>query len=151
MTQLADTMRNASQKQFATFYVDEQLVGLDIDNVREINKVLDLSRVAKAPACVRGIANLRGDVITVIDLRTVLGMQQAPITAETANVVVTSEGETIGLIVDRVADILSIPNGDMLPPTSNIKGIAERVVHGVVPLKDELLVILDQEEILRRL
>jgi purine-binding chemotaxis protein CheW len=136
------------EEQFATFYVGNILLGVDIRQVQEINRQLEVTHVPHAPRCVRGVINLRGEVTTVVDLRTVLGLSSAKVTRETRNLIVHSQGESIGFLVDRISDILTLKSDQISPPPSNIDGIQGRFFEGVHTLESEILVILDIEEAL---
>ena len=103
-----EPLTDVDEHQYATFYVGDLLLGVDIRQVQEINRQLDVTKVPQAPKCVRGVINLRGEVTTVIDLRTILGIEQAEVTRASRNLIVNSEGESIGLLVDRISDILNL-------------------------------------------
>jgi len=138
----------AATTSFATFCVADTLIGVPIDQVEEINHNLELTRVPHAASWVRGVMNLRGAVVTVIDLRVVLGMEPTEITRKTCNVVVRSEGEQIALLADCVADVVCTEAGDIEPPPANMVGADGRFFKGVYKLDRELLVILDVDAVL---
>ena len=150
MTTAIKTERDAvlSERQYATFYVGDILLGIDIQKVQEINRQLDVTEVPHSPDYVRGVINLRGDVATVVDLRTILGLPVAEVTRESRNLIVHSQGESIGFLVDRISDILTLQSDEIGPPPSNLDGIQERFFEGVHTLESEILVILDVEETL---
>jgi purine-binding chemotaxis protein CheW len=134
--------------QIATFHVGELLLGVDIREVQEINRQLEVTRVPKAPGFVRGVINLRGEVATVIDLRCVLGLPASGVSRDSRNLIVHSQGEAIGLLVDRIADILSLDDDDILPAPANVDGVDGRFFRGVYPVKDSIVVLLDVEQVL---
>lgn len=138
----------AGEQQYATFYAGELLLGIDIRLVQEINRQLDTTPVPNAPSHVRGVINLRGEVATVIDLRTVLGLDPAEDTRETRNLIVHSQGEAIGLLVDKISDILTLRPEEVATPPSNIKGVDSRYFRGVHTLESEIVVLLDVEQVL---
>ncbi|MBN2022135.1 MAG: purine-binding chemotaxis protein CheW [Pirellulales bacterium] len=129
--------------EFATFYVGDLLIGVNILQVEEINRHVTLTPVPHAPECVRGVINLRGEVVTVMDLRTILGLPRGEVTATTRNVVVNSRGEQIGLLVDRIADVVKAQGDNIEAPPANVGGVQGRFFKGVVKLDTELMVILD--------
>ncbi|MBN1910154.1 MAG: chemotaxis protein CheW [Pirellulales bacterium] len=138
----------AAGQEFATFYVADLLLGVNILQVEEINRHVTLTPVPHSPDYVRGVINLRGEVVTVVDLKAILGLPEGEITKDTRNVVVNSKGEQIGLLVDRIADVVKAP-GDMIePPPANLGGVDGRYFKGVVKLQHDLLVILDVESAL---
>ncbi len=137
-----------SAKQYATFYVGDLLLGVDIHQVQEINRQLDVTSVPGAPDFVRGVINLRGDVATVVDLRTLLGLAETEKTRDTRNLIVHSGGEAIGLWVDRISDILEVSDHEINPTPTNLDGIDNRFFIGVYLLETELVVLLDIDQLL---
>jgi len=134
--------------QFSTFYVGDLLMGVDIRLVQEINRQVDVTPVPNAPRHVRGVINLRGEVATVIDLRTVLGLPEAEETRDTRNLIVHSQGEAIGLWVDRISDILSVRPDQISDPPSNVDGVDGKFFLGVHTLETDICVLLDVEQVL---
>ncbi|MCK4660728.1 MAG: chemotaxis protein CheW [Phycisphaerae bacterium] len=138
----------AGEAEIATFYVGNQLMGVNIQQVQEINRHVKVTAVPHALDCVRGVINLRGEVVTVVDLRTILGLEQTEISDQSRNVIVKSRDEKIGLLVDRIADVESIRTEETEPPPANVSGVDGRFFKGIHKLESELLVILDVEEVL---
>lgn len=134
--------------QVATFLVGELRVGVQIHCVQEITRQLALAHVAHAPACVRGVMNLRGDVVTVIDPRVVLGMSPAVCGKLSRNVIIQFDDELIGLWVDEVLDILSIPEADIEPPPANINSVDGRFFVGVYSQSGRIITLLDLDAVL---
>jgi len=139
----------SGEVQFATFRVDDLLLGADIRQVEEINRHLEMTPVPHAPGCVRGVINLRGDVVTVVDLRQILGLGATELSATTRNVIVNSRDERIGLLVDRIGDVVILSSDEIDPPPPNLNGADVRLFRGVYRLDGELLVILDVEAVLK--
>lgn len=136
------------EMQFASFHIGDLLLGVDIHQVREINRNLHISPVPHTPEAVRGVINLRGEVVTVIDLRRVLGLPPAEVTRATRNVIVNSEGERIGLLVDAVADVITCQAEDIDTLPENLSDLEQRLFAGVFKLEQGLLVVLKVEETL---
>jgi purine-binding chemotaxis protein CheW len=134
--------------QFSTFYVGDLLLGVDIRLVQEINRQVDVTPVPNAPSHVRGVINLRGEVATVIDLRTVLGLPAGEETRDTRNLIVHSQGEAIGLWVDRISDILTVTADEISAPPSNVDGVDGKFFKGVYTMDKEIVVLLDIEQVL---
>jgi len=135
-------------QQYATFYVGNLLLGIDISQVQEVNRQLDVTSVPQAPKCVRGVINLRGEVTTVIDLRTILGLKQTEVTAESRNLILNYKDETLGFLVDRISDILALRTDEINPPPTNINSIQGKFFLGVHALETEILVLLNLEAVL---
>lgn len=137
-----------TEMQFATFYVGDMLLGVDIQQVQEINRQLNVTEVPQSPDHIRGVINLRGEVTTVADLRKILGLPPGEVTREGRNLIVTSQGESIGFLVDRISDILTLRMDQIDPPPTNVDGVAARFFSGVHSMESEILVILNIEEAL---
>ena len=137
-----------TEMQFATFYVGDMLLGVDIQQVQEINRQLNVTEVPHSPVHIRGVINLRGEVTTVADLRKILGLPPGEVTHEGRNLIVTSQGESIGFLVDRISDILTLRSDQTDPPPTNVDGVAARFFSSVHSMESEILVILNIEEAL---
>ena len=135
--------------ELATFYVGDSLCGMDILKVQEINKLLEMTEVPLAPDYVKGILNLRGQIITVIDLGSKLKLLDTETNGETRNIIVNSNGEYIGLLVDRIGDVERTDEENIEPPPANIGSIQGRYFEGVFKKENSLIGILNIEEILK--
>ncbi|MEA1952728.1 MAG: chemotaxis protein CheW [Planctomycetota bacterium] len=133
----------AGEVEFVTFYVGNILIGADIRQVEEINRHIEVTGVPHSPDYVRGVINLRGEVVTVVDLRRILNLSPSKITKQTRTVVVHSKDEQIGLLIDRIADVIKAQTDEINPPPANISGVEGRFFKGVYKLETELLIILD--------
>lgn len=138
----------SGEVEFVTFYVGELLLGAEIRHVEEINRHVQVTPVAHAPAWVQGVVNLRGEVVTVLDLRQILGVGRIETGRSTRNVIVNADGERIGLLVDRIADVVTTQWGEIKSLPANLTGAHERFFQGVVELEHELLAVLDVEALL---
>lgn len=134
--------------EYVTFYVGDVLLGADIQDVQEINRYSEITRVPRAPETVCGVMNLRGDVVTVIDLCAVLGFSAATVTPTTRIVIVTAGDEKVGLLVDRVADVAEARDDQIEAPPANVDRIAGRFFNSVCRLEDGLLATLNLDEVL---
>ncbi|MEN6452280.1 MAG: chemotaxis protein CheW [Thermoguttaceae bacterium] len=134
--------------EFVTFYVGDLLLGAEICHVEEINRHVDVTPVAHAPEWVQGVVNLRGEVVTVLDLRYILGLGRTKIENSTRNVVVNAGGERLGLLVDRIADVVNTTWSNMKAPPANLTGAHGRFLEGIYELDRELLAVLNMEEVL---
>ncbi len=139
---------SSSEQEFCTFYVDNLLIGINIQQLQEINRHLDTTSVPHAPDFVRGVVNLRGEVVTVLDLRIILGMQSVEITDSCRNVIVNIDGEKNGLLVDKISDVVYANADEIESPPANISGVDGRFFKGVYKLESDLMVILDIAEVI---
>src|ERR1700758_5620949 len=98
----------ADQHQYCTFYVDGLYFGLDVLKVQEIIRYQDMTRVPLAPPVVRGLINLRGQIVTAIDLRRRLELSDRPAGQLPVNVVVHTDDGAVSLLVDEIGDVLQV-------------------------------------------
>jgi len=148
MRQDAD-QSSESTKELAIFQVGEMPCGLDTSQVREIIKNTQLTKVHLAPDYVKGVINLRGEIATVIDLRIKFGLTVTDKEKNTEIVVVRVASENIGLMVDRVRDVIWADKKEITPPPSNIGGVTGIYFEGIFKMKHELVSILNCEELLK--
>ncbi|MHB8928198.1 MAG: chemotaxis protein CheW [Bacillota bacterium] len=140
----------ATEDKFVVFQLGGEAYGVDINKVQDINPMTKITRVPRAPEFVEGIINLRGRVIPVIDLRKRFGLPPQEYTRSTVIVVAEVEGNTIGVIVDAVSEVLPIPRSVVEPPSPFIAGIDSDYLRGVAKLDDRLVILLDLERALSR-
>lgn len=144
-----NAMLNQNQSvELATFYVGEALCGMDILNVQEINKLMDMTKVPQAPGYVTGILNLRGQIVTVIDLGKKLGLSPTDLSESTRNIIVNADNEYIGLLVSRISDVVEAKWEKVEEPPANIGGVQSAFFKGVFKTKDRLIGILDVNKVL---
>ncbi len=134
--------------EMATFYVGKALCGMDILNVQEINKLMDMTTVPQAPDYVMGILNLRGQIVTIIDLGKKLNLGSTELSEMSRNIIVNSKDEYIGLLVTRISDVVEADLEKMEPPPANIGGVQGKFFKGVFKTKERLIGILDVEKVL---
>jgi purine-binding chemotaxis protein CheW len=142
------TETTGDELQLATFRLGDLRFGVDILEIQEINRQRDLTLVPHTPRHVRGVINLRGEVVTVLDLRQILGLGELEFTRDTRNIVLHSGEEPVGVLVDRLSDVVTIQASELQPPPANISGLDARFMLGVHQQEGELLVVLRIEEIL---
>lgn len=143
-------LTETSSLQVVAFRCGELLVGLELTDVQEINRIDTIAAVPEAPPHVGGVINLRGEVVTMIDLRIVLNQRTSDQDeADLHNVFVRSEGEVIGLITDGVSDIFAIRRNAIDVTPSNVNGAETAMIRGVhTRPSGELMVILDLPQVL---
>ena len=129
--------------QLVSFNIGDEEFGVDILQVQEINRMLEVTRVPNAPEYVDGVINLRGKVIPIIDLRRRFGMQRKVHDKHTRIVVVELSGKVVGFVVDAVKEVLRIPRSVTEPPPSIAGSVNEEYITGVGKLDDRLLILLD--------
>jgi len=147
VTQTAAALASQSTP-IAIFHVGRYVCGLMISSIQEINKNLLLTPVHEAPDYVRGIINLRGNIVTVIDLRRKLGLESVQLQASTRNVIVKLDKEMVGLLVDAVDDIVEIDPAGIKPTPAHLAKELGDAFEGVIQLEDELVAILELTHLL---
>ena len=148
MTTKSDARQKDGSVELATFYVGDALCGMDILKVQEINKLMEMTKVPQAPDYVTGILNLRGQIITVIDLGKKLGLTKIEFNEKTRNIIVNSGNEYIGFLVSHISDVVEAEWGKVEKPPANIGGVQGVFFKGVFKTTDKLIGILDAERVL---
>lgn len=135
--------------QLATFFLGEELFGVNTLHVQEILNYQEVTSVPLAPDYVKGLINLRGQIVTVIDLRGRLGFERLEDQTTSMNIIVNSDEGLMSLLVDNIGNVLDIPGDRLLPPPGTIRGVAVHYIQDVCQLEDELLIVLDLHSILQ--
>jgi len=131
------------EEQVVVFELAKETYGLEIARVREIITVPNITRVPGTPSFVRGIINLRGKVIGVVDLRRKFGLPEAAHGEESRVVVVEVDGETLGMLVDNVSEVLRIPSDNIEPPSPIIANVDADYLRGIAKMGGNLVMLLD--------
>ena len=148
MSQSSQTEIHSGTVELASFFVGEALCGMDILKVQEVNKLIEMTRVPQAPEYVLGILNLRGEIVTIIDLGKKLGLKSTELNHKTRNMIVNSNGEHIGLMVEQISDVIQAEWEKIEPPPANIGEVQGKYFTGVFKTEDRLIGILDVEKVL---
>jgi purine-binding chemotaxis protein CheW len=135
----------ADERQFCTFYLGDQYFGLDVLKVQEIIRYQAMTRVPLAHPVVRGLINLRGQIVTAIDLRRRLEMPDRAGGQLPVNVVVQTDDGAVSLLVDEIGDVLEVSERRFERPPETLRGTARDLIRGAYKLDDRLLLILDTE------
>ncbi|MGD0815339.1 MAG: chemotaxis protein CheW [Verrucomicrobiota bacterium] len=135
-----------STKQFCTFFVNGLFFGVEVLKVQEVIRYQEMTRVPLAPSTIEGLINLRGQIVTAIDLRRRLELALRQPGQLPMNVVVRSEDGAVSLLVDEIGDVVEIQDDIYERPPETLKGVARELVQGVYKLKERLLLILDTEK-----
>ena len=130
------------------FLLDGEEFGISIMEVREIIRMINITRLPKAPYFIEGVINLRGEVLPVVNLRKRFDVPENSVTDSTRIVIVEIEGEQVGLIVDSVSEVLRLSEDQIKPPPTNVAGIRTEFLQGVGKVDDRLLVILKMGKLL---
>jgi purine-binding chemotaxis protein CheW len=130
-------------RQFCTFHVGNLFLGIEVQQVQEVIRYLEMTRVPLAAAAVRGLINLRGQIVTAVDLRCRLGMPLRNREERPMNVVVRDGEHAVSLLVDRIGDVLELEDDLFETPPSTVKANVRELILGAYKLPRQLLLVLD--------
>ncbi len=130
-------------RQLCTFSIDQHLFGIDVLDVQEIIRQQETTRVPLASPMIHGLINLRGQIVTVIDLRQRLGLPPRANSAPPINVVVRSDDGATSLLVDEIGDMLNVEAESFETPPETVRGPVRDLMSGVCKLDGRLLLVLD--------
>ena len=136
-----------SEKRYASCRVGHLLVGVPVDAVQEVTASAELTPVPLAPAVVSGLMNLRGRIVTAIDLRRSLHLADRPVDQPAINLILRADGGSIGLQVDAVGDVLDVDEDDFEPPPGTLRGQLRELITGAYKLERGLLLVLNTERV----
>ncbi len=134
--------------QVVTFCIANQEYGIDIMKVQEIILMGEITQVPEVPVYIKGVINLRGNVIPIIDLRRRFNLAEEEVNEETRIIVVNVNKKTIGIVVDAVNEVLRTGHSEIEPPPSTIMGLGRDYLKGLIKLEKRLLILLDIDKIL---
>jgi purine-binding chemotaxis protein CheW len=132
-----------SERQYCTFFANGHLFGIEVHCVQEVIQFQNLTRVPLAPPMVRGLMNLRGQIVTAIDLRRRLSMPERPPEVRPLNVVLRTEDGAVSLLVDDIGDVMQVADLPFEEPPATLPGSAREVITGAYMLPDRLMLVLD--------
>lgn len=134
-------------QQFCTFHVSDLFLGIEVERVQEVIRDSYITPVPTAPPWIRGLINLRGQIVTAIDLGTRFGKTDR--SHESSTVLVLDAGSTLlSFVVDRAGDVVEVKEESFEPPPDTLKGEARRLIKGTYKLQKNLLLVLDVEHAL---
>jgi len=152
--------------QYSTFRLGDRLFGLDLMMIREINRILDITPVPHAAPHIRGLINLRGQIVTILDLAVRLGLPSREINEDSHNIILKTNSELAavhqsghsqqlatstdlaGFLVDAIGDVVEADDTSIEPPSANVSEAEGRFLAGVIKTDVGLLVLLDMHEVL---
>ena len=132
----------------STFFMGDTVWGINILKAQEVIRIVDVTRVHHAPDYIVGIINLRGKIVTIIDLAKKLNLTKLTITPISRIIIVQWKNEYIGFLVDKVSDVISAQKEKLIPPPSNINGTQGKYFEGVYQEDKQLIAILDVDQVL---
>lgn len=136
----------AQTHQFCTFYLDKLMFGVELEKVQEVVRYLEITEIPLAPRVVSGLMNLRGQIVTGIDLRRRLELADRPDGAAPMNVVIRSADGAVSLLVDEIGDVVEVTDESFERPPETLQGKVREVILGVHKLERHLMHVLNTEK-----
>ena len=134
-------------QQFCTFFLDGHVFGTPVPKVQEVLQHQEMTKVPLAPEVISGLINLRGQIVSAIDLRRRLGLVDRPAGQQPMNVVVRTNEGAVSLLVDEIGDVIDVQEDTLEDPPETLQGFGREVVTGVYKLSGRLLLALDIDRI----
>jgi purine-binding chemotaxis protein CheW len=134
------------KRQLCTFFLEGLFFGVEVDKVQEVIRYQEMTRVPLAPAVIAGLINLRGQIVTAIDLRHQLGLSARTSDELPMNVVIRRDDGPISLLVDEIGDVVEVDEQLFEYPPDTLDGQGREFIRGVYKLKEHLLLLLDSEK-----
>lgn len=138
----------ADERQYCTFLLNGHYFGIEVMKVQEVIRYQEMTRVPLAPAVVRGLINLRGQIVTAIDLRRRLDLPDRPAGEAPVNVVVRTDDGAVSLLVDAIGEVVQVPEKAFERPPETLRGAARELIRGAYKLDGRLLLALDLDRLL---
>ena len=144
-----DNITGAFNMKLATFYIGNSLYGIDIMNIQEINKHFEVTKVPQAAEYIIGVLNLRGKIVTILDIGKKIGLSHIKKSRDNRNIIVKYQDEYIGLLVDSISDVVIADKKHLEPSPSNLGGLEGKFFKCVLKTEKSLIGILDIKEVLK--
>jgi len=145
---LEDDDEDTQEDKFLTFFLNREEFGIEIRYVMEIIGIQNITEVPDVPRYIKGVINLRGKVIPVMDVRLRFEMEERAYDDRTCIVVICIDEQSVGLIVDRVSEVLDIPKGDIEPPPKGKRGENSRFIQGMGKAGEQVIILLNANQLL---
>lgn len=145
----ANASRASDVTQFVSFLVDKQLFGVHVNTVQEVLCNQAIGPVPKARSEIAGLLNLRGQIVTAVNIRKCLGLPDLGDTMQAMNVVVRRNGEPFSILVDEVGDVIEVTRDSIVPVPNTLDAKWRDLTESVVRLEDQLLIVLNVDELLK--
>ena len=138
-------------RQYCTFYLDDLFFGVEVERVQEVLRFQEMTSVPLAPGVVEGLINLRGQIVTALDMREQLELPARPDGRLPMNVVLRTDNGAVSLLVDDIGDVLEVDEDSFEVPPKTLAGSARELIRGAYKLDNRLLLVLDADRALNLL
>ena len=145
-----DEEEDTQANKYLLFNIADEVYGIWIGNVKEIIEMQKITEVPDVPEYIKGVINLRGRVVPVMNLRVRFGMEEKPYDDRTCMIIVNIDNSSMGFIVDTVAEVHEIPGKDIEPPPNfRTDSERERYISGLGKVGDEVKILIDAKKVLQ--
>ncbi len=134
------------EQQLCTFFLEGLFFGVEVEKVQEVIRYQEMTRVPLAPAVIAGLINLRGQIVTAIELRHQLGLSPRNSEQLPMNVVIRRDDAPVSLLVDEIGDVVEVDEQLFEPPPDTLDSQGREFIRGVYKLKEQLLLLLDTDK-----
>jgi purine-binding chemotaxis protein CheW len=136
--------------QFCTFFINEIYFGIDVMEVQEVIRYQEMTPIPLTPMDIAGLINLRGQIITVIDLKCRLEMNKQLAVQEQGNfnIILRTNSELVSLLVDEMGDVVEVADGEFEPTPSTLKGKIRQMLDGAYKFENDFLLVLNAGKVL---
>jgi purine-binding chemotaxis protein CheW len=135
----------SSGQQLCTFFVEGLYFGVEVEKVQEVIRYQEMTRVPLAPDVIGGLINLRGQIVTAVDLRRRLDLRERSAKEFPMNVVIRTDDGAMSLLVDDIGDVVEVDEQSFENAPDTLTGVTRELIHGVYKLEKQLLLLLDTE------
>jgi len=136
----------STERQFCTFFLDKLFFGVEVEKVQEVIRYQEMTRVPLSPPVIAGLINLRGQIVTAINLRQQLGLSAGTSECRPMNVVIRREDGPVSLLVDEIGDVVKVDDQLFEHVPDTVDKERREFIRGVYKLKEKLLLLLDSEK-----
>ena len=143
-----DEQNSTEAKEFLSFILGEEHYALDIMSVKEIRGYEAVTKIANAPPFIKGVINLRGDIVPIVDLRLKFEVGEAIYNEFTVVIMLNIAGRIVGVVVDGVSDVIKLKNDEIRPPPEFGVVFDSRYLLGLAPVNEQMVILIDIENLI---
>ena len=139
----------SDSRQICTFFVDNFFFGIEVNQIQEVIRYQEMTSIPLTCDVIKGLINMRGQIVTAIDMRKRLNFSELSDEIKPTNIVIQTDDGPISLLVDNIGDVIDIANDSFEAPPENLSGAIQQVLKEVCQFEKQLLLILDIEQVLQ--
>ncbi|MBT9516348.1 MULTISPECIES: chemotaxis protein CheW [Methyloversatilis] len=143
-----DGAEGSYAQEYLTFTLGEEEYAIDILKVQEIRGYDAVTSIAHAPPFIKGVINLRGTIVPIVDLRIKFGVGVVEYTPFTVTIILNVGGRVVGMVVDSVSDVLALESSKILPAPEFSSSLDTRYIHGLGSIDERMLIVVDIEKLM---